>query len=36
VLARLAGATEQEPWYPPAAEYVIRRSVAAPRNPAPA
>jgi LacI family transcriptional regulator len=36
VLARLAGATELEPWYPPAAEYVVRRSLAAPRNSTPA
>jgi LacI family transcriptional regulator len=35
VLARLAGAGELDPWQPPAAEYIARRSVAAPRNPAP-
>jgi LacI family transcriptional regulator len=35
VLAHLAGAGEPHPWHPPAADYVVRRSVAAPRNPAP-
>ena len=35
VLARLAGVRDLDPWQPPAAEYVARRSVAPPRNPAP-
>ena len=35
VLARLAGAGDLPPWQPPPAEYVVRRSVAAPRNPMP-
>lgn len=35
VLARLAGSAEPGPWSPPPAEYLVRRSVAPPRNPAP-
>ncbi|HXQ18848.1 MAG TPA: LacI family DNA-binding transcriptional regulator [Acidimicrobiales bacterium] len=35
VLARLAGSAELDPFSPPAAEYLVRRSVAPPRNPAP-
>jgi LacI family transcriptional regulator len=35
VLTRLGGAAELPPWHPPPAEYVVRRSVAAPRNPPP-
>jgi LacI family transcriptional regulator len=35
VLARLGGGGALEGWRPPAAEYVVRRSVAAPRNPPP-
>jgi len=35
VLDRLAGDTGLDPWRPQPAEYVIRRSVAAPRTPAP-
>ena len=35
VLARLGGAGALEGWRPPVAEYIVRRSVTAPRNPAP-